>query len=59
MDAFLGLDPSNKDKLKRSQDQKKTKDETGKATNFHAASVPSLIHIKMSETPYMIAAIFV
>ena len=29
MDAFLGLDPSNKDKLKRSQDQKKTK-ETGK-----------------------------
>ena len=30
MDAFLGLDPSNKDKLKRSQDQKKTKDETDK-----------------------------
>ena len=30
MDAFLGLDPSNKDKLKRSQDQKKAKDETDK-----------------------------
>ena len=30
MDAFLGLDPSNRDKLKRSQDQKKTKDETDK-----------------------------
>ena len=30
MDAFLGLDPSNRDKLKRSQDQKKSKDETEK-----------------------------
>ena len=30
MDAFLGLDPTNKDKLKRSQDQKKAKDETDK-----------------------------
>ena len=30
MDAFLGLDPSNRDKLKRSQDQKKTKDEADK-----------------------------
>ena len=30
MDAFLGLDPTNKDKLKRSQDQKKSKDETDK-----------------------------
>ena len=28
MDAFLRLDPSNRDKLKRSQDQKKTKEET-------------------------------
>ena len=26
MDAFLGLDPSNKEKLKRSQDQKKSKE---------------------------------
>ena len=26
MDAFLGLDPSNKDKLKRSQEQKKAKE---------------------------------
>ena len=30
MDAFLGLDPSNKDKLKRSQDQKKSKEEADK-----------------------------
>jgi len=30
MDAFLGLDPSNRDKLKRSQDQKKPKDEADK-----------------------------
>jgi len=28
MDAFLRLDPSNRDKLKRSQDPKKTKEET-------------------------------
>ena len=28
MDAFLRLDPSNRDKLKRSQDQNKTKEET-------------------------------
>ena len=26
MDAFLGLDPSNKEKLKRSQEQKKSKE---------------------------------
>ena len=30
MDAFLRLDPSNKDKLKKSQEQKKTKDFTDK-----------------------------
>ena len=30
MDAFLGLDPSNKDKLNRSQDQKKSKEEADK-----------------------------
>ena len=30
MDAFIGLDPSNKEKLKRSQEQKKIKDNTEK-----------------------------
>ena len=30
MDAFLGLDPSNKDKLKRSQEQKKAKENAEK-----------------------------
>ena len=30
MDAFLGLDPSNRDKLKHSQEQKKSKEETDK-----------------------------
>ncbi len=30
MDAFLGLDPSNKEKLKRSQEQKKVKENVEK-----------------------------
>ena len=30
MDAFLSIDPSNREKLKRSQDQKKSKEEVDK-----------------------------
>jgi len=33
MDAFLGLDPSNREKLKRSQDQKKQKENEDKKQN--------------------------
>ena len=33
MEAFLGLDPSNKDKLKKSQEPKKSKDNIDKKEN--------------------------
>ena len=39
--------------------KKKRNEESGSAISFHLASVPSLIHIKMSAIPYNMATIFV